>query len=41
MDPMLELASEAHQIFLEREPEEKRRLLGVFVATASWNEGFA
>lgn len=25
---LLELASEAHQLFLEQEPEEKRRLLG-------------
>jgi hypothetical protein len=29
---LLELASEAHQLFLEQEPEEKRRLLGFLVA---------
>ena len=36
---LLELASEAHQLFLEQKPEEKRRLLGFLVATASWKDG--
>ena len=36
---LLELASEAHQLFLEQKPEEKRRLLGFLVGTASWKDG--
>ena len=36
---LLELASEAHQLFLEQEPKEKRRLLGFMVSSASWKGG--
>jgi hypothetical protein len=36
---LLELASDAHQLFLEQEPKEKRRLLAFMVSSASWKEG--
>jgi hypothetical protein len=36
---LLELASDAHQLFLEQEPKEKRRLLEFMVSNASWKEG--
>ena len=36
---LLELASDAHQLFLEQEPKEKRRLLEFMVSSASWKEG--
>jgi site-specific DNA recombinase len=36
---LLELASDAHELFLEQEPKEKRRLLGFMVSSASWKEG--
>jgi len=35
---LLELASDAHQLFLEQEPQEKRRLLEFMVSNASWKE---
>ena len=36
---LLELASDAHQLFIEQEPKEKRRLLEFMVSNASWKEG--
>jgi hypothetical protein len=36
---LLELASDAHELFLEQEPREKRRLLAFMVSSASWKEG--
>src|SRR5450759_3065668 len=36
---LLELASDAHELFLEQEPKEKRRLLAFMVSSASWKEG--
>ena len=36
---LLELAGDAHQLFLEQEPKEKRRLLDFIVSSASWKEG--
>jgi len=36
---LLELASDAQQLFLEQEPKEKRRLLEFMVSNASWKEG--
>jgi hypothetical protein len=36
---LLELASDAHELFLEQEPTEKRRLLAFMVSSASWKEG--
>jgi hypothetical protein len=36
---LLELASDAHGLFLEQEPTEKRRLLAFMVSSASWKEG--
>jgi hypothetical protein len=36
---LLELASEAHQLFIEQAPTEKRRLLEFMVSSASWKEG--
>jgi site-specific DNA recombinase len=36
---LLELASEAHQLFREQGSEEKRRLLNFMVASASWKDG--
>src|SRR4029077_8903364 len=36
---LLELASDAHELFLGQEPMEKRRLLAFMVSSASWKEG--
>jgi site-specific DNA recombinase len=36
---LLELASQAHDLFLEQEPKERRRLLEFMVSSASWKEG--
>ena len=38
-DPAAELASDAHQLFLEQEPKEKRRLLAFMVSSARWKKG--